>query len=150
MTRFKLYLPLHALALSLIALPADATTPRSSSAKTAFKSMQRCPATGLQRAVVQATLLTMSFLSPVAAPMLPKTCNGRPRMKRRKKTAGHARAAVADLLNQLLAVSCLNVLELFPDRIQGTPYCFWRAAHSRPVVETPGLEKLLCPNDSEL
>lgn len=46
MTRFKLHLLLPALVLSLGTLPAEAKTPRSSSAKTAFKKMQPCPATG--------------------------------------------------------------------------------------------------------
>jgi 5-methylcytosine-specific restriction endonuclease McrA len=46
MTRFKLHLLFPALVLSLGTLPADAKTPRSSSAKTAFKKMQPCPATG--------------------------------------------------------------------------------------------------------
>ncbi len=46
MNRLKLPLLLSALALSLATLPADAKTPRSSSAKTAFKKMQPCPATG--------------------------------------------------------------------------------------------------------
>lgn len=46
MTRFKLHLLLPALVLALGTLPAEAKTPRSSSAKTAFKKMQPCPATG--------------------------------------------------------------------------------------------------------
>lgn len=46
MTRFKLHLLLPALILALGTLPAEAKTPRSSSAKTAFKKMQPCPATG--------------------------------------------------------------------------------------------------------
>lgn len=46
MTRFKLHLLFPAMVLSLGTLPADAKTPRSSSAKTAFKKMQPCPATG--------------------------------------------------------------------------------------------------------
>lgn len=46
MTRFKLHLLFPALVLSLGTLPAEAKTPRSSSAKTAFKKMQPCPATG--------------------------------------------------------------------------------------------------------
>jgi hypothetical protein len=46
MTRFKLYLLLPALTLSLGTPPAEAKTPRSSSAKTSFKKMQPCPATG--------------------------------------------------------------------------------------------------------
>lgn len=46
MNRLKLPLLLSALALSLATLPADAKTPRSSSAKTAFKKIQPCPATG--------------------------------------------------------------------------------------------------------
>ena len=46
MTRFKLHLLLPALVLALGTLPAEAKTTRSSSAKTAFKKMQPCPATG--------------------------------------------------------------------------------------------------------
>ena len=46
MNRPKLSLLLSALALSLATLPADAKTLRSSSAKTAFKKFQPCPATG--------------------------------------------------------------------------------------------------------
>ena len=46
MTRFKLHFLFSALFLTLCTVPADAKTPRSSSAKTAFKKMQPCPATG--------------------------------------------------------------------------------------------------------